>query len=221
MENSHVTRPGSTLASLGGRAYSTPAAVGVRGLFKLSARRKVLSLIVVGLSALGAIAVSGLFGRSLSVRKGRARELDISLNVGDMEPGETREVRWMGKHVHIYRRTENDLAQLDGHDDILRDPLSEQSAQPRGAKNKYRSLKEEYFVWIPYCTHLGCMPTPRQKPGAPDLGGDLWPGGYFCPCHGSTYDLAGRVFRGVPAERNLAVPPHKYEGDRIVIGLGL
>jgi ubiquinol-cytochrome c reductase iron-sulfur subunit len=110
------------------------------------------------------------------------------------------------------------LSKLDGLGSELRDPDSAQDQQPPYAQNTYRSIKPEFLVLIGLCTHLGCSPTYRPEPGAADLGGD-WPGGFFCPCHGSRFDMAGRVFAGVPAPLNMAVPPHRFVGNsQIMIG---
>ena len=106
------------------------------------------------------------------------------------------------------------VSQLANLDELLRDPNSKENKQPVYATNQYRSIKEDYFVAIGICTHLGCIPTYR-----PDIGGinKDWQGGFFCPCHGSTYDLAGRVYKGVPAPTNLEIPPYKYVADTVII----
>jgi ubiquinol-cytochrome c reductase iron-sulfur subunit len=109
------------------------------------------------------------------------------------------------------------IASLGQHDDLLLDPASQEDQQPPYAKNATRSRKPDFLVVTAICTHLGCIPVFRPEPGAPDLPPG-WPGGFYCPCHGSAYDLAGRVFKNVPAPRNLEVPPHAYHGDKLVIG---
>jgi len=115
-------------------------------------------------------------------------------------------------------RTKDMLDLLSKHDDRLVDPKSEVMQQPEYAKNATRSIKPEFLVAVGVCTHLGCSPTFRKEVGPADLGAD-WPGGFFCPCHGSKFDLAARVFQGVPAPTNLVIPPHKYLSDsRILIG---
>ena len=126
-------------------------------------------------------------------------------------------VEWRGKPVWIVRRTAEALETLAKLESKLADPASDESAQPQNAKNAHRSIKEEYFIAVGICTHLGCSPSFVPDPGG-DLGSD-WLGGFFCPCHGSRFDIAGRVYAGVPAPLNLEVPPHTYISDsRIVIG---
>ena len=108
------------------------------------------------------------------------------------------------------------VEQLTNHDALLADPQSEQSRQPEYTKNTGRAIKPEYFIVQGVCTHLGCAPIGRFEPGQAELGAD-WPGGFYCPCHGSKFDLAGRVFRGVPAPANLEVPPYTFAGNSIVV----
>jgi len=133
-------------------------------------------------------------------------------------PGEQLTVEWRGKPVWILRRTEATLRTLEnpGHLARLADPDSKvRSQQPVYARNAFRSLKPEYLVLVSVCTHLGCVPTFRPGVAPPNLGPD-WPGGYFCPCHGSRFDFAGRVYRNVPAPTNLVVPPHRFLGATTV-----
>jgi ubiquinol-cytochrome c reductase iron-sulfur subunit len=149
---------------------------------------------------------------------GAAVEVDIS----GMKPDEMRTVEWRGKPVWVIRRTPEqvtDLAKLDGEladPNSLRDPAV---YTPKYAQNGYRSIKPEYLVVVGICTHLGCSPSPKIQAGPqPSLPND-WPGGFFCPCHGSTFDLAGRVYKNKPAPDNLEVPPHMYLSDtKILIG---
>jgi ubiquinol-cytochrome c reductase iron-sulfur subunit len=126
---------------------------------------------------------------------------------------------WRGKPVWIVNRTPEMLALLGKHDDKLTDPGSETtSQQPDYCKNPTRSIKPQYMVAVGICTHLGCSPTFRKEVGPADLGAD-WPGGFFCPCHSSRFDLAARVFSGSPAPTNLVVPPHKFLTDtKLLIG---
>lgn len=131
-----------------------------------------------------------------------------------MEPGEQAIVEWRGKPVWIIKRTKDMLKDIDHHDAELRDPESLVDQQPEYAKNKYRSINPEYLVLIGICTHLGC--SPKYKPSMGELGPD-WPGGFFCPCHGSTFDLSGRVFKGVPAPINLEVPPYRFVNEHTLI----
>jgi ubiquinol-cytochrome c reductase iron-sulfur subunit len=133
-----------------------------------------------------------------------------------LQPGERISVEWRGKAIYIVNRTQPMLDTLKTLDDRLRDPSSEESEQPSYAKNSLRSLKPEYLVVTGVCTHLGCAPLSRFEPADATLGAD-WPGGFFCPCHGSKFDLAGRVFTGVPAPSNLLVPPHRYVNDSTLL----
>src|SRR5690606_4531314 len=119
--------------------------------------------------------------------------------------------------VYIVHRTPEALAGLTQIEDLLRDPASEEPQQPEYAQNPTRSTREALLVLVGLCTHLGCAPAYRPEAGAADLGGTEWQGGFFCACHGSKFDLAGRVYKGVPAPINLEVPPHRYEGDNILI----
>ena len=116
----------------------------------------------------------------------------------------------------MLRRTEQNLADLATLDDQLRDPASQESKQPDYCVNPTRSRKPEYFIAVGICTHLGCSPTYRPEVAPADLG-DAWKGGYFCPCHGSRFDLAGRVFKGVPAPLNLEIPPHRYLSESTIL----
>jgi len=138
--------------------------------------------------------------------------------VSAIQPGRMIGVEWQGKPVWIVRRTQEMLDLLARHDDKLVDPKSTVPQQPEYCNNPYRSIKPEYLVVLGVCTHLGCSPTYRPEVAPPDLGAD-WPGGWFCPCHGSRFDLAARVYKGVPAPSNMIVPPHKYLGEgRLLIG---
>ena len=126
-------------------------------------------------------------------------------------------VEWQSTPVWIVRRSTETLDNLPKNDDRLRDPHSENTdQQPPYAQNEYRSIKPEFLVLVGICTHLGCSPTFRPEIGPADLG-ENWLGGFFCPCHSSRFDLAGRVFQGVPAPTNLVVPPHKYLSDYVIL----
>ena len=144
----------------------------------------------------------------------------VAADISKLEEGRMMIVEWQSKPVWIVRRSEQMLENLPKLDDRLRDPESENAdQQPEYAQNEYRSIKPEYLVLIGICTHLGCSPTYRPDVGAADLGGEAWKGGFFCPCHGSRFDLAGRVYKGVPAPLNLEVPPHRYlSEDEILVG---
>jgi len=138
-------------------------------------------------------------------------------DIGKLEPGALMRVKWRGKVCWVVHRTEQNLADLKTNTDILVDPNSEVPQQPPYCKNEFRSIKPEYLIAVGICTHLGCSPTYRPDVGAADLGGDEWKGGFFCPCHGSKFDLAARVFKHVPAPTNLVIPPHKYLSDTVVV----
>ncbi len=143
----------------------------------------------------------------------------VEVDIGKLEPGERVTVKWRGKPVWVVRRTDQTLVDLNALDDKLRDPLSQViDQQPAYCQNEGRSIKTEYLVLVGLCTHLGCSPTFVKQNEPHDLGAD-WKGGFFCPCHGSRFDLAGRVFKSVPAPTNMLVPPHRYVSDtQIIIG---
>jgi ubiquinol-cytochrome c reductase iron-sulfur subunit len=144
--------------------------------------------------------------------KARAAGAPIRADISKVEPGQMIRVKWRGKPIWVVNRTKEMLDVLPTLDSQLRDPDSLEPQQPPYAKNGYRSIKPEYLVLIGICTHLGCSPTYRPDIAPADLGKD-WKGGFFCPCHGSRFDLAGRVFKGVPAPLNLVVPPYRYLSD--------
>jgi ubiquinol-cytochrome c reductase iron-sulfur subunit len=140
----------------------------------------------------------------------------VEVDISHLQPGQLMTVEWRGRPIWIVRRTREMLATLNQHNNLLRDPDSRDSSQPSYADNIYRSIRPEYLVLIGICTHLGCVPT--YRPQLKELGPN-WPGGFYCPCHGSTFDLSGRVFRGVPAPINLQVPSYRFAGNnRIIIG---
>ena len=140
--------------------------------------------------------------------KARALGGPVDVDLTAMRPGELTRVEWRGRAVFVLLRTPDMVAALDGHDELLSDPQSQASSQPAYARNGWRSVKPDLVVLSGVCTHLGCVPNFRPVPGAEF--GDDWPGGFHCPCHGSKFDLAGRVFKGVPAPTNLTVPPHQF-----------
>lgn len=143
----------------------------------------------------------------------------VEVEIDKLEEGQMLTVQWRGKPVWIVRRSEETLENLKAMADVLRDPQSQEPQQPEYAANPTRSIKPEYAVLVGLCTHLGCSPTYRPEIAPADLGAD-WKGGFFCPCHGSSFDMAGRVYAGVPAPLNLEVPPHSYLSDtRIIVGV--
>ena len=180
------------------------------------------SLLVAASMAAGGVAAAGAgapFVMSLMPsERAKAAGAPVEVNLANLEPGTMTVVEWQGKPVWIVRRTQAMLDLLSKHDDSLADPDSSVQQQPEYCHNVYRSIKPEYLVVLGVCTHLGCSPTFRPEVAPADLG-DKWPGGWFCPCHGSRFDMAARVYKGVPAPTNLVVPPHKYLSEgRILIG---
>ena len=169
--------------------------------------------------AAGAIFAATPFISSMQPsEKAQAAGAPVEVDISKLEPGQLIRVRWRGKPVWVVQRTQESLSSLPKLEPKLRDPKSEQSEQPESAKNEYRSSKPEILVALGVCTHLGCAPTYRPEVAPADLGPE-WLGGFFCPCHGSSFDLAGRVYKGVPAPRNLDIPPHQYLSDtRLLIG---
>lgn len=143
----------------------------------------------------------------------------VEADCSNMQNGELRTVAWRGKPVWILKRSPDMLAELSRDDDLLADPASRASQQPADCVNQFRSIKPEIFVAVGICTHLGCSPTLRLTSDDATALGAAWPGGFFCPCHGSKFDLAGRVFNRVPAPTNLEIPPHRYlSPTRLLIG---
>lgn len=181
-------------------------------------RRRVLTAATSVVGAVGVIGVAVPFVGSWNPSaKAKAAGAPVKANIGKIEPGQMITVEWRGKPVYIVRRTKESIAGLEKTIDLVRDPNSEVDQQPAYAQNPTRSIKPEYLILLGLCTHLGCAPMYRPDVGATDLGGTEWQGGFFCPCHGSKFDLAGRVYKGVPAPINLEVPPHAYESDSVVI----
>ena len=154
--------------------------------------------------------------------RARAAGAAVEVDIGGIKPGEKLTVEWRGKPVWIVRRTPEQLAELPKLDPLLADPKSKRNADeltPEYARNEYRSRKPEYLVVVGICTHLGCSPSDKFVPGPQPSLPDNWAGGFLCPCHGSTFDMAGRVFKDKPAPDNLEVPPHMYLSDsRLLIG---
>lgn len=172
---------------------------------------------VVGAIGAGFVSVPFLAAMEPSART-KAAGAPIEVDISKLESGQIIRVEWRGKPVWILNRTPKMLETLTAIENRLRDPNSQESVQPASSENPARSIKPEVFVGVGLCTHLGCSPTFRPEIAPADLGKD-WQGGFFCPCHGSAFDFAGRVFQGVPAPTNLEVPPYSYLSDtRILIG---
>ena len=182
-------------------------------------RRHFLTVATVATGAVGAAFVSVPFLASWTPSaRAKAMGAPVEVDVSKLEPGAMLKVEWRGKAIYVLHRTPQMLAQLEGVAGNLRDPDSAQSEQPAFAKNTARALKPEYLGLIGVCTHLGCAPLDKFSPGDVTVAAD-WPGGFFCPCHGSKFDLAGRVFKGVPAPSNLVVPPYAFLADgHILVG---
>jgi len=180
-------------------------------------RRRVLvaATSVVGAVGIGYVAVPFIASMKPSARA-RAAGAPVEADIGKLEPGALLRVKWRGKPVWVVRRTEKMLAALPGLDPLLTDPNSEASVQPEYCKNPTRSIKPEFLVAVGICTHLGCAPTFRPEFAPADLGPE-WKGGFFCPCHGSRFDLAARVFTGSPAPVNLVIPKHTYISDTTIL----
>ncbi|RYU56942.1 ubiquinol-cytochrome c reductase iron-sulfur subunit [Methylolobus aquaticus] len=173
-------------------------------------KRRFLTQSAAVVGAIGAgFAVTPFLASMQPSAKARASGAPVEVDISRLEPGQLIRVMWRGKPVWVLRRTPEALATLAEVRDKLLDPDSEESEQPEYAANEARSLKPEIFVAVGVCTHLGCSPTYRPDQRPADLGPD-WLGGFFCPCHGSLFDIAGRVYKGVPAPKNLEIPPYRY-----------
>ena len=151
--------------------------------------------------------------------RAKAAGASVEVDVSKLQPGEKIVVEWRGKPVWIMRRTPEQLASLEKVEPQLADPNSERKAYPTPpyARNRHRSIKPEYLVVVGICTHLGCSPVDKLQPGPQPSLPDDWQGGFLCPCHGSTFDMAGRVFKNKPAPDNLEIPPHHYVSDTVVL----
>ena len=184
------------------------------------AERRRMLLLTAGTAGVGLAITAVPFVSSFAPsERAKASGASVEVDITDLQPGELKTVEWRGKPVWVMRRTPEMLALLPSLDSRLVDPASKKDQQPAYARNPQRSIKPEVFVGVGICTHLGCSPS--QVPlgtNNPSVGDD-WKGGFFCPCHGSIFDLAGRVFKNKPAPTNLEVPPHKYLADnKLVIG---
>jgi ubiquinol-cytochrome c reductase iron-sulfur subunit len=166
---------------------------------------------------IGAAAAAVPFGMSFwPSERAKAAGAPVEHDISKLEPGQQIRVEWRGKVVWIINRTPTMLATLPKLDDRVADPKSDVDHQPAYAKNENRSRKPEIFVAVGICTHLGCSPTFRPEVAPADLGPD-WLGGFFCPCHQSKFDLAGRVYKGVPAPTNLIIPPYRFVTDTMIV----
>jgi ubiquinol-cytochrome c reductase iron-sulfur subunit len=180
-------------------------------------RRHFLTVATAVTAGAGVIATAVPFVASFQPSaRAQALGAPVQVDVSKIEPGALLRVEWRGRPVYLLHRTEHMLMQLEKAEPMLRDPKSEESIQPEYAMNEYRSIRPDMLVLVGVCTHLGCAPQPRFEVAPADLGPD-WPGGFLCPCHGSKFDLAGRVFVDVPAPTNLTVPPYRYVNDTSIL----
>ncbi len=178
-------------------------------------------LLTAGASVVGAVGVAATAVPFISSmqpsEKAKTAGAPVEFNISKIEPGRKVTVKWRGMPVWIVRRTPEMLEQLPSLDQKLQDPASENiEQQPDYAQNAHRAIDSEYLIMVGLCTHLGCSPTYRPEQAPADLGAE-WIGGFFCPCHGSRFDLAGRVYAGEPAPSNMPIPPHKYLSESIVL----
>lgn len=182
-------------------------------------RRRMLVLTAAGVGGLGSAALAApmVFSMSPSARA-KAAGAPVEADISKLTPGQLLTVEWRGKPVWVVKRTDEVLARLDADTDRLADPDSAVEMQPVYAQNSARSIKPETLVVVGICTHLGCSPSYRPEIAPSDLGED-WDGGFFCPCHGSKFDMSGRVYAGVPAPYNLEIPPYRYADEsNVVVG---
>jgi len=182
-----------------------------------TSKRRTLTLATSAVAAVGAGFVAVPFVASWSPsERAKTAGAPVEVDISKLDEGRLLTVEWRGKPVWIVKRSAKTLEDLKTLEDSLRDAASENEQQPEYATNATRSRKPEVLVLVGICTHLGCSPTFRPDLAAADLGAD-WKGGFFCPCHGSKFDLAGRVYSGVPAPTNLEVPPHYYLSDNVIL----
>jgi ubiquinol-cytochrome c reductase iron-sulfur subunit len=180
-------------------------------------KRRMLTAVTTAVGAVGAAYVAVPFLSSMQPSaKAKAAGAPVEADFSKLEPGQLLRVKWRGKPVWLVNRTDEMVNTLATLDDQVGDPASEQSTQPEYCKNLTRSVKPNLFVALGVCTHLGCSPSFRPELAPADLGAN-WKGGFFCPCHGSRFDLAGRVYKAVPAPLNLAIPPHKFLSDTTIL----
>jgi ubiquinol-cytochrome c reductase iron-sulfur subunit len=182
-------------------------------------RRFILTATTVAAGGVAATATAVPFVASMMPsERAKAAGAPVEVDISKLEPGQRMIVEWRGKPVWVVRRTPEMLKNIQLDDPKVADPESKRSVQPPYAKNEYRALKPEYLVLVGICTHLGCSPVDRLAAEPQPFAAD-WHGGFYCPCHGSLFDLAGRVYKNKPAPDNLTVPPYKFVSDTtLVIG---
>ena len=180
-------------------------------------RRQLLTAATVVTGAVGAAFAATPFLASWKPSaRAKALGAPVEIDISKLEMGAMLKVEWRGKPVWVLRRTPEMIEGLSAVDGLLADPASKASDQPAYATNEVRAVRPEFLVVLGVCTHLGCAPLSRFTPGDAELGAD-WPGGFYCPCHGSKFDLAGRVYKGVPAPTNLAIPPYTFVDDNHIL----
>jgi ubiquinol-cytochrome c reductase iron-sulfur subunit len=189
-----------------------------------SGRRRLLTAATVGTGAIGvAFAAVPFLASWLPSERAKAMGAPVTVDASQLEIGQSMKVVWRGQPVYIVRRSKAALEQIKNHDRLLADPNSDDSVQPAYIKNTHavRAINAEFWVGLAVCTHLGCSPLGAFQPDNQtqltgiDLGAQ-WPGGFYCPCHGSKFDISGRVFKSMPAPRNLTVPPYTFTGNGII-----
>lgn len=188
---------------------------------KMDCGRRRLIVATAAVGGAGAVAALVPFVSSLlPSERAKAAGAPVEVDISKLESGQMMTVEWRGKPVWIINRTKEMLETLPKLDSAVADPKSDENQQPVYAKNEVRSIKPEIMVVVGICTHLGCSPSQKFKAGADEGMPNDWLGGFLCPCHGSTFDFAGRVYKSKPAPTNLEVPPHMYLSDaRIMIGV--
>jgi ubiquinol-cytochrome c reductase iron-sulfur subunit len=180
-------------------------------------RRKFLTVATAATAAVGAVfAVSPFVASWEPSERARAMGAPVSVDLSKLEVGQMVTYVWRRQPIYIFKRAPGVVSALPAHDSRLKDPKSQESEQPRYARNEHRSRRDDIAVLIATCTHLGCLPKQRFEPGDAVLGTD-WPGGFLCPCHGSRFDMAGRVFNGSPASTNLRVPPYSFPNSNTLL----
>lgn len=185
---------------------------------KVDGSRRQLLLVTSAAGGVAAAAAAVPFVASLTPsERAKAAGAPVEVDIGKLAPGEMMTVEWRGKPVWIINRTKEMLDSLKKTEGEVSDPNSDKPMQPEYAKNETRSIKPEILVAVGICTHLGCSPSDKFQAGPQPSLPDDWVGGYLCPCHGSTFDLAGRVFKNKPAPDNLEVPPHVYLSDTLLL----
>jgi ubiquinol-cytochrome c reductase iron-sulfur subunit len=180
-------------------------------------RRKFLTVATSATAAVGAVFAMGPFVASWAPsERARAMGAPVTVDLSKLEVGQMVTYVWRRQPIYVFNRAPGVVSSLPAHDSRLKDPKSLESEQPPYARNERRSRREDIAVLVATCTHLGCLPKQRFEPGDALLGTD-WPGGFLCPCHGSRFDMAGRVFNGSPASTNLRVPPYSFPNDNTLL----